>query len=114
MFDALKCFKSGDSFTTNVQEVRDTLVKFGFNIKPSNVGWKFMPLSKAVDSNISDSVLENARQEGRLEMARKGADTMFFHNMPYNQVFEAFGEVLGEDELKHIQEKAQKDIERFK
>ena len=44
--------------------------------------------------------------EGRLEMARKGADTMFFHNMPYNQVFEAFGEVLGEDELRQIQEKA--------
>ena len=54
------------------------------------------------------------RAEGRMEMAKEAAASLFFQGSSYETVFNAFRNVLGKEELLQIQHDAKKDIEMFK
>ncbi len=48
LFDAYALLKDGKPTTTISQEVHDTMVKFGFDVKPSGIGWTISCPSKTL------------------------------------------------------------------
>ncbi len=46
LFDAYALLKDGKETTTISQDVHDTMVKFGFDVKPSGIGWSVSCPSK--------------------------------------------------------------------
>ncbi|MBQ8699868.1 MAG: hypothetical protein IJ521_12890 [Schwartzia sp.] len=63
---------------------------------------------------LLEEVRRSSEQKGRMEMARKGAASMFFFGSSYDCVHDAFGEMLDKEELLQIQREAKKDIERYR
>ena len=58
--------------------------------------------------------LEMEREKGRIEMARKNAENMFFLGSSLDFVQNVLGETLARDELLQIQHDAKKDIEKYR
>ena len=111
MLDVYKSLISGKEITTISQDVHDAVVKYGFTAKESGMGWTIQPLVKSSDTNVSkdnsslaDSPLEAARQEGRLEMARKICASMFELGTPLETVRIHFQGILSKECLSAIRQ----------